>query len=64
MKANFTPFYIMANVRRLLSGAHNKRLPNWVLACEIFAVGSTTAHKVCAEAEIDPEGYTITKVKP
>ncbi len=58
---NFTPFYILSNVRRILSRAYNKRTPNWVLACEVFAVGSTSAMRICKEAEIDPSGYTIKK---
>lgn len=57
---NFTPFYVMANVRSMLSGAHAKRTPNWVLACNIFAVGSTTAMRVCREAGIDPFGFEVT----
>ncbi len=58
---NFTPFYVMANVRRILSDAHNKRTPNWVLATEIFAVGSTSGNRICVEAGINPDGYTVTK---
>jgi hypothetical protein len=58
---NFTPFYVMANVRRILSAAYNKRTPNWVLAMEIFAVGSTSGNRICAEAGVDPDGYKIEK---
>lgn len=60
---NFTPFFIMANVRRILSQARNARTANWVLAMEIFAVGSTSANRICSEAGIDPDGYKIEKVK-
>lgn len=58
---NFTPFYIMANVRRILSTAYNNRTQNWVLAMEIFAVGSTSARQICGEAGIDPDGYKVEK---
>jgi hypothetical protein len=59
---NFTPFYIMANVRHLLSGTKNLSTPNWVLATQIFAVGSTSANQVCREAGIDPFGYEVKKI--
>jgi hypothetical protein len=59
---NFTPFYIMANVRRILPAAYNRRTANWVLAMDIFAVGSNSGRQICQEAAIDPDGYTITKL--
>jgi ribosomal protein S13 len=62
VRLNFTPFYIMANVRRICAHQY-RRQANWILAMEIFAVGSTTAHQICREAEIDPDGLTVTKIK-
>lgn len=59
---NFTPFYIMANVRRILPDAYNKRTQNWVLAMELFAVGSATGHRICFEANIAADGYEVKKV--
>lgn len=60
---NFTPFYILANVRSLLSENQSKRMQNWVLAMKIFAVGSTTANRICHEAGIDPEGCRVVKIE-
>ncbi len=59
---NFTPFYIMANVRRILSRVYNNRTSNRYLAQEIFAVGGTSANKICIEAGIDPDGFRVRKV--
>ena len=59
---HFTPYYLLANCRPMLS-QHYKRQPNWVIAMSLFAVGSTTAWKLCIEAEIDPEGTSVVKIK-
>lgn len=59
---HFTPYYLLANCRPLLS-QHFKSQPNWVIAMSLFAVGSTTARRLCVEAEIDPEGTSVVKVK-
>lgn len=53
-----TPRQILANVRRLLPQYKRKTL-NWVLAMEVYAVGSNYAHWVCHEHGIDPDGITI-----
>jgi hypothetical protein len=37
------------------------RKPNWVLAKELFAVGSTTANRLCREAGIDPDGFGMRR---
>lgn len=50
---------IMSNVRRLLSKAQNKRMPNWVLYKNVFGVGRTTAYKTMNEMGIDPETTEI-----
>lgn len=60
--AHFTPYYLLANCRPMLS-QHYKRQPNWVIAMSLFAVGSTTAWRLCNEAEIDPEGTSVIKIK-
>ena len=62
LETHFTPFYLLANCRRVCS-LHFQRQPDWVLAMELFAVGSTTAWRLCVEAEIDPEGTTVAKLK-
>lgn len=58
VKANFTPLYLMANARRICSGKH-QRSANWVLAMELFAVGSNTARRICQEAGVDPDGLEV-----
>jgi len=58
--ANFTPFYLLANLRRICTPALARR-ENWVLAIELFAVGGTTARRICREAGIDPDGKTVTR---
>ncbi|WP_258129198.1 hypothetical protein [Achromobacter anxifer] len=58
--ANFTPFYLLANLRRICTPALARR-ENWVLAIELFAVGGTTARRICREAGIDPDGKTVAR---
>lgn len=59
--AHFTPFYLLANARRIASREYSQK-PNWVLAMNLFAVGSNTAYRVCREAGIDPDGLTAIKI--
>jgi hypothetical protein len=58
--AHFTPFYLLANARRIVSREHARK-PNWVLATELFAVGSTTANRLCREAGIDPDAFEVRR---
>lgn len=58
--AHFTPFYLLANARRIVSREYSRK-PNWALAMDLFAVGSTTANRICREAGIDPDGTTVTR---
>jgi hypothetical protein len=58
--AHFTPFYLLSNARRICSREYQRK-PNWVLAMNLFALGSTSATKVCREAGIDPDGLEVTK---
>lgn len=53
-----TPRQILASVRRLMP--RNKK-PNWALAMDVFCVGSTYGHWICAEAGIDPDATTLTE---
>jgi hypothetical protein len=46
------------NARRMAK-AEYKRKPNWVLAMELFGVGSTYAHEYCKAAEVDPDGLAF-----
>lgn len=57
---NFTPFYLLANLRRICTPSLARR-ENWVLAIELFAVGGTTARRICREAGIDPDGKTVIR---
>lgn len=60
LELHFTPYYLLANCR-LLCSAHFNREPNWVIASKLFAVGSTTARRLCDEDGIDPDGLTVVK---
>lgn len=57
-------YYLMANGRRLAeqSIARVKRMSNWVLATQLFATGSASAHQICHEAGIDPDAYTVARI--
>jgi hypothetical protein len=57
-----TDFYLLANARRICKREY-QRSPNWVLASELFATGSTSAHQICRDAGIDPDGFKVEKVK-
>ena len=61
LTAHFTPFYLLANCRRICSEEH-QHTPNWSIATELFAVGSTTAKRICREAGIDPDAFEVRKV--
>jgi len=56
-------YYLLANGRRLglESIIRVRNMPNWVLAMELFATGSTSAHQICHDAGVDPEGTTIQR---
>jgi hypothetical protein len=62
LEIHFTPYYLLSNCRRLCS-AHFNRQPNWVIAMELFAVGSTTARGLCVDGGIDPDALTVTKIR-
>lgn len=54
----FDPYIILANVRRLRPQG-SKHMLNWVLAMEVFGLGSGRAQELCRFAGIDPNGKTI-----
>ena len=58
-----TPRQVLANVRRLTSKPR-RRIPNWALAMEVYAVGSSYGHWICRENGIDPDAYTLTAFEP
>jgi hypothetical protein len=60
---HFTPFYLLSNCRSM-SGRRLEREANWVLASRLFAVGSTTANRICREAGIDPDALEVRKIAP
>jgi hypothetical protein len=49
---------IMSNARRLAARKW-QRSPNWVLASEIFGLGSAYSFALCRRNGIDPEARTI-----
>jgi hypothetical protein len=53
-------FYLLANCRRMLGRTHAKS-PNWVIAMELFATGSTSAYQICTEAGIDPDSTKVER---
>ena len=61
LRANFTPIYLLANARRIAS-AEFRCAPNWVLAMNLFAVGSTSARAICKEAGIDPDATEVRRI--
>lgn len=57
-------YYLMANGRRLagMPVAKVRDMPNWVLASELFATGSTSAFLICRDAGIDPYSTTVERI--
>lgn len=39
-----------------MAKAEFKKKPNWVLAMELWCVGSTYARELCLLADVDPDG--------
>ena len=50
-------FYLLANARRLglEPMSRVRHMPNWVLAMELFATGSTSAYQICRDAGVNPD---------
>lgn len=48
------PAGVIPRVRRIAGRRHAKK-PNWVLAMDIFCVGSNYAWGICRDAGLDPE---------
>lgn len=57
------PYYLLKNCRRLLPRTKWNSKPNWVIAMELFATGSTSAREICREAGIDPDGLEVVKIE-
>ena len=57
------PYYLLANCRRLLTHTAWRQKENWVIAMELFACGSTSAHAICHEAGIDPYSKKVERTK-
>lgn len=55
-------FYLLANARRIASRTYQRK-PNWALAMELFATGSTMAWRICVDAGIDPESRKVERIK-
>jgi hypothetical protein len=59
-----SPYVIFANARRICKREF-QRSPNWVLASQLFGLGSTYAYGMCRRIGVDPEGRTaIRKAEP
>jgi hypothetical protein len=58
--AHRSHFFLLSNARRICD-AKTRRSANWVLARELFAVGSTSARKICIDAGIDPDALDIKR---
>lgn len=56
-------YYLLANARRIANYPIRsiRRMQNWALAMELFATGSNSAHQICVDAGIDPDGYTVER---
>lgn len=51
-------FTVMARARTICKREY-QRSPNWVLAMELFGLGSTYAHELCRRYEIEPDARTV-----
>jgi hypothetical protein len=56
-------YYLLANARRIVKREY-QRSPNWVIAMELFATGSNSAHQICKDAGIDPDGSNVSRAIP
>jgi ribosomal protein S13 len=56
--ANIPHRIIMSNARRIAARQY-ARDPNWVLAMNVFGLGSTYAHELCRRAGINPDAKVI-----
>lgn len=52
---NVPTYIIFANARRICKREYQNS-PNWVLAMEVFGLGSTYAYAMCRKIGVDPEG--------
>lgn len=53
---------VFSNARRICKREY-QRSPNWVLAMQLFGLGSTYSFAICRRFGIDPESRTIAPVK-
>lgn len=56
-------YYLMANARRITEEPIRlvRAMPNWQFASELFATGSNSAHQICIDAGIDPDGCKVER---
>lgn len=52
--AQKTPSALIPAARRMASRI-NKAKPNWVIAMNLYCVGSTYAAMICSQAGLDPD---------
>ena len=53
-------YYLLANARRICNSEYQRK-PNWALARELFATGSNSAHQICLDAAIEPDGFKVER---
>lgn len=55
--------FLLVNARRIGMEpiSRVRQMSNWVLAMELFATGSTSAHQICRDAGIDPDSCTTDR---
>ncbi|QOY96635.1 DUF3850 domain-containing protein [Massilia sp. UMI-21] len=56
-------WYLMANARRITEQPIRlvRTMTNREFASELFATGSNSAHKICLDAGINPDGFTVER---
>lgn len=50
-----TPDFVIRGARRIAAVKYRKS-PNWVIAMELYGLGSTFARHLCLEHGVDPDG--------
>jgi hypothetical protein len=53
-------YFLLSNARRIVKREY-QRSPNWVVAMELFGTGSSSAHQICRDAGIDPDGLKAVR---
>lgn len=54
---------VLANARRICKREY-QRSSNWVLAMNVFGLGSTWAYELCRRIGVNPDGRTMEPFQP